>query len=1613
MGANDSLQPVLIEKVKQLIEQKFELKLQPLVIRFAHHLLKNIAFDDLVDKTESDLYGAIISLWHHINEVDPDKTSVRVFNPQVSKHGWQSSHTVIEIVRPDSAFLVDSVKMTLARLDLATHILLHGPIKIDRNDRGEISELGGKSGALTSMFHIEIDRLNDRKKITELKNELSSVLDDTELVVRDWKTMVEKLNHVIDNLEKQKSIIPLSSQLFTENMEFLRWLVDHNFTFMGYKEYDLVNIKGDVELRPTKVPGLGIFFKKERVRSVKLSEFSESARLEATKPYITILTKGNSPSRIHRPAYTDYIGIKKFDEKGKVVGEHRFTGLYTSAVYNQAVEAIPLIREKVERILEASGYYVGSYAYKALHNILENYPRDELLQAKEEDLLAVGTGVVQMQDRDMLRVFVRRDPFGRFFSCMVYITKERHTAELRKKTQEILAQYFGSTQEVEYSVYFSESSLARTHYIIRVDSNVMDIDIKKIEQNLMEASTSWDDRLSGAIVTNHGESKGLPLSKEYLQAFPRSYKEATLPDSAVADIDELERLSEDNKLGMVFYRPQEESYASKVVKLKIYYRDEPIHLSDVMPMLENLGLRVIGEAPYEIIKSTGQTYWILDFSMLHRSDKVIDIKESKERFQNAFSDIWYGRIENDGFNSLVLNTALSGREISIMRAYARYMRQVGFPFSQKYIEETLNHYPNIATLLVNLFCYRFQPSHQSDKKQDELVKKLTDQLEEVESLDDDRIIRRYMDMILGTLRTNYFQQDANSDPKSWISLKLNPKQIPEIPAPVPAFEIFVYSPDIEGVHLRGGKIARGGLRWSDRYEDFRTEILGLVKAQQVKNTVIVPVGAKGGFVCKKQHELETRDEIFNEGQRCYRQFICGLLDLTDNIIDGAVVTPDQIIKYDEDDPYLVVAADKGTATFSDLANSVSDEYQFWLGDAFASGGSNGYDHKAMGITAKGAWESVKRHFREVNIDCQSTDFTAVGIGDMAGDVFGNGMLSSKHIKLLAAFNHMHIFIDPTPNAAVSWQERKRLFDQPRSSWKDYNAELISAGGGVFSRKLKAIKLTPEMKSMLNTAKSTLTPNELIHLILTMQVDLLWNGGIGTYIKSTKESHSDVGDRSNDAVRVDGGEVRAKIIGEGGNLGVTQLGRIEYSLSGGRINTDFVDNVGGVDCSDNEVNIKIFLNSLVNNGDLTVKQRNILLQKMQEEVSRIVLDDAYQQAESISVSESQSVTVVKEQIRFIHYLEKSGYLDRNLEFLPDDETLLEREKRGEGMSRPELSVLVAYGKMYLKEKLATDSIAQEPYHAKLLTQYFPDELQRHYSDEFTSHPLSKEIIATTLANQIVNEMGCNFVARLNEETGAESIDITNAYSVVREVFSIDKIIHNVRNRDLAASSQIQYEVLVYLRRVIRRLSRWILRNQNTHQPITELVSRYKMNVEKISENLDDLLVSTEIEEHNRLAESWIESGIDPETAHWVSRLSSLNSALDITEVAEAHQTDVVKTAKLYFHLGDRLSLHWFLNQINQQVADNHWQALARSAFREDLDWQQRSLTSLVLSCSCQWDDDHAVLAGLEEWIEANSKALLRWENILREFKVGSVHEFAKFSVALRELALLNLNCTSNK
>lgn len=1613
MALKDAIPSVLLENVVSLIHTHIPKSLAPHVESFAHGLYGNMAKDDLYARTDSDLYGAALSLWNALNVTAPGEVHLRVLNPSQAKDGWQSTHSIIEIIHPDMPFLVDSVGMALNRLGITAHMVLHKPFAIGR-DTCRVSALWPVNEApldaeKVAVFAIEIDRQSSREEIRALEQEIQSVLADVAAAVNDWQAMSDTLQNTIDELPSRP--YPGDMQEFEESVNFLSYLKNHHFTLLGYRRYDLKKVQGDMELVPDLSSGLGLMNKPNAKpgQGLLMSSLSATARREAMDSSLLLLTKSRAKSRVHRPAYVDYIGIKRFDTKGNVIGEDRFLGLYASNLYNSSPREIPLLAQKVHRVMVRSGLAPKSHDYKALMNILENLPRDELIQANVDELYELARGVLQMQDRDKLKLFVRRDGFGRFLSCMVYVSKDRYNTKLRQDTQAILAKHFNSEYEVEFTTYFSESTLARTHYIVNVENNNMDVDVAAIERDLIEAARSWDDKLYSAVNTALGDDLGNRLGKKYANAFPRSYKEDVFPSSAVVDMQQLDALDDSHQLGMLFYQPQETALTDNKVRLKLFHKDEPIHLSDVLPMLENFGLRVINERPYEVITAAGETYWILDFLMTVQGGKTENLADSQDRFQQALADVWNRRLEDDGFNRIVLASGLTGREVSVIRAYAKYMRQIDATFSQAYIEETFSRYPQIADLLVKMFIRKFNPRLRT-RTLDKLLEQVNRRLDDVASLDDDRIIRRYLDLIHATLRTNFYQQSGNGTDKDYISFKFAPEQIPEMPRPLPKFEIFVYSPRVEGVHLRGGKVARGGLRWSDRREDFRTEVLGLVKAQQVKNTVIVPVGAKGGFVCKQLPTDGGREAFFAEGQACYQLFIRGLLDISDNIINGDVVPPLDVVRHDEDDPYLVVAADKGTATFSDIANAIAIEYGFWLGDAFASGGSNGYDHKKMGITAKGAWESVKRHFREMDIDCQTTPFTCVGIGDMAGDVFGNGMLLSRYTCLVGAFNHLHIFIDPTPDPQTSYAERQRLFALPRSSWEDYDKSLISEGGGIFSRQAKSIALTPQMQALLHTERQSMTPTELIQALLKAQVDLIWNGGIGTYIKSRAESHAEVGDRANDALRINGDEVQAKIVGEGGNLGCTQLGRIEYAQHGGRINTDFVDNVGGVDCSDNEVNIKILLNALVDDGEMTMKQRNRLLEEMTDEVSRIVLQDCNDQTRTISVTQVYGADQLKEQIRFIHYLEKEGKLDRELEFLPCEDELAERLAAGKPLTRPELSVLVAYAKMVLKEQLLTGEITDDAWLSQLLIAYFPAQLQQQYAERMVNHPLRGEIIATSLANELVNDMGLNFVQRMQDETGASVAEAAICYTVAREVFGLTELTRAITELNGHVSAQVQGEMLHQLRRNLRRACRWFLRHRNRALDIAQTVAFYRPVFDELKANIYHFMVESEVTELQAEAKYLMAEGVPESIAAVVANMSSLFSTMDIAQIAEQEQQSIALVAETYFKLGAQVELHWFLDQISAQPVTNHWQALARAAFREELDWQQRSLTSVVLgTCSSSCDADSII----QQWIDSNQLLLERWFHMLADFKTSQSHEFAKFSVALRELNLLILHCEGQK
>ncbi len=1383
--------------------------------------------------------GSLYSHWNFIYHRTPDEAKIHIFNPDKEKDGWESAHTVIQISHDDIPFLVDSIRIVANRFGYQIHFIIHfGGFKVRRDTHHHIIEIIpmvkiDKNVSSEAPIYIEIDRLTDEKTMEELKENISNVLSDVRLSVADWRKMVGRVEACLNDLENHPPALDQAE--LAESRDFLRWLINNNFTFLGARDYKLIGNGTNRALQIIPGSGLGVLRDETFSATSKVySELPPQARKMALSKNILIIAKTNTTSTVHREAYTDYIGVKLFNEKGELTGERRFIGLYTSTAYHSSPRQIPFLRHKVDKVLEDLGFPPDSHDGKEAVHILETLPRDDLFQATHEELLELTLGIIQLKERKRVRLLVRRDAFYRYFSCLVYVPRDIFTTELAHQMQDILMQAFKGL-ECTFTTYFSDSVLARIHFLIRVNPKTpVEYDVAEIEKQLIEVARSWSDELKDQLIEHYGEAIGLKYYNKYSKAFPASYTEDYSAPEALNDIQKIEELSKENSLGMIFTK----SNGSNLFSLKLFHAEETIILSDVLPILENMGLKIIGERPHELKFKEGKHIWINDFDMIYSVNKTIDINDLKDIFQEAFIKIWFGEAENDGFNRLVLGAYLTWQETAMLRAYTKYLRQTGFTFSQSYIERALINNAEIAKALVQLFILRFDPSYQSGGHSDpkDLLGYIEQSLDAVTSLDEDKILRRLLEVIQATLRTNYFQKTAEGNAKPYISFKFDPSLISDLPLPRPKYEIFVYSPHVEGIHLRAGKVARGGLRWSDRREDFRTEVLGLMKAQQVKNTVIVPEGAKGGFVVKKPQTAEmSRDDYFKEGIHCYSTFINGLLDVTDNIKEGVILPPSNVVRYDADDPYLVVAADKGTATFSDIANKIAQQYGFWLDDAFASGGSAGYDHKKMGITSRGVWVSVKRHFREINIDPEQDDFTVVGIGDMAGDVFGNGMLLSKHTKLIAAFNHLHIFLDPDPDPASSYAERKRLFNLPRSSWTDYKPELISSGGGVFDRSAKSIKLTPEIKHILNTRKDSMVPNELIRTMLKAPVDLIWNGGIGTFVKSTQESHMDVGDRTNDSIRIDATELNARVIAEGGNLGMTQLARIEYSLQGGIVNTDFIDNSAGVDCSDHEVNIKILLNHLVAEGKMTREQRNKLLEKMTDEVADLVLLDNFDQTQMLSLETSVAQQTMDLFRQYMNDLEKAGRLDRKLECLPDEKMLLERKANNKPLTRPEIAMLLAYCKMYLKQDILATDVPDDPFFGKYLLTAFPKPLREKYLPQMQQHSLRREIISTQLCKSITDRMGINFVERLQRETGVSIAFIIRAFSIAESVYQLDEMWYQIERLE-QVNQTIQYRMMLQIYYLIRRATRWFLRNRKPNMDIQKTIDDFAPSIIELNQTI---------------------------------------------------------------------------------------------------------------------------------------------------------------------------------
>jgi len=1568
---------------------------------FTLQLFEHVSPDDVLgnvlDGRPDELVGVVLSLWELGQQRAPGAPKIRLSRPD------PKGHTVIEIVNDDMPFLVDSLAAELHRQNAEILLVIHPIVTVRRDAAGRLSVLmppgEAPDGALRESFmHIRINaQLTAGPEAVE--SGILRVLDDVRASVEDFPRMKERCQAIAAELGKNPP--PLAAQEIGEGISFLDWLAARNFTFLGYREYSFEGEGDTAVARVLPETGLGVL-RHEPVQVFdglrNLGTLPPDVRDFLRQPVLLRVNKTNRLSTVHKPVAMDSVAVKCFDPQGRVTGERLFVGLFTAAAYSCSPLSIPLLQGKIQEVIQRAGFPPSSYDGKNLRHIIETYPRDELFQITGEELYRIALSILHLQERQRVAFFPRRDPFERFVSCLVFVPRDHYDTDMRLKLGAVLAEAYQGT--VTYSqAHITDSVLARVHIVVATKpGHIPAVDPVLVEARLAEAVRSWEDRLREALVARHGEPEGLILTRRYRHAFAASYQDRFGGEDAVFDIDRVEEALAAGGLSLHLYRPP--GAAPECLRFKVYGTPPAVPLSSILPMLENMGVKVVDENPYDVRLAPNEVnqapLWIRDFSLVTEDGAPVDLDRVREAFHEAFESVWRDELENDGFNKLVLRAGLVAREVTILRACCKYLRQAQIPFSQRYMEETLGRNPKIARALVDLFLARFDPARTADSAA--VTADLRDQivhfLDAVSNLDEDRILRRFLNLIDASLRTNFFQHGADGKPKSYLAIKLDSQAIEELPLPCPFREIFVYSPRFEAVHLRGGRVARGGIRWSDRREDFRTEVLGLMKAQMVKNAVIVPVGSKGGFVLKREVARDKRQE---EGVECYRQMMRGLLDLTDNYHGREIVPPPDVVRHDDDDPYLVVAADKGTATFSDIANGISIEYGFWLDDAFASGGSAGYDHKDMAITSRGAWESIKRHFREIGKDIQTTDFSVMGIGDMSGDVFGNGMRMSQHILLLAAFDHRHIFLDPEPDPARSWEERKRLFHKPRSSWADYDASLISAGGGVFDRSVKSIPLSAEVKGLLGLTQDEISPPMLMNAILRADVELLFFGGIGTYIKASTETHVDASDRANDLIRIDATQLRARVLGEGANLGVTQRARIEYGLRGGRLNTDFIDNSAGVDCSDHEVNIKILLGDAERNAGLTREKRDQVLSAMTDEVGHLVLRDNYLQTQAISVTHPLGAHLLDRMARLMRQLEKEGPLNRRIEFLPDEEALTERMRLRQGFTRPELAVLLSYAKMTIYDQLLDSDLPDDGYMQEDLKLYFPSLLREQYGEQIGRHRLRREIIATAVTNSMVNRVGPAFLHEIKDRTGMASADVARAYVITRDVFGLRALWGAIEGLDNKVAAEVQYKMLLECGRATERGVSWFL-GQHGAIDIAAQIDAYGPGIRGLHDALDDLLAETDLKQRSERAAGLSDSGVPADMAVRVASLPWLAPLCDIMRIARATSVPAAQVGRVYFVIGARFGFDWLRLAAGRISTDKSWNKLAVSAIVDDLFGQQAELTSRVLSAA----EKGAAESSLDAWIDARRPLVARAEQLLAELRTVGEPDLAMLAVANRAL-----------
>ncbi|MEH6649161.1 MAG: NAD-glutamate dehydrogenase [Motiliproteus sp.] len=1562
---------------------------------FEHDFTREIA-----RQATEDLYGSVLCLWDLLQKRSANKPVVRGYNPTPEDHRWYSTHSIIEVLVDDMPFLVASISMALDNAGITIHQVTHPTIRVERDKQGTLRKVLAHDEASDNaideaMMRFEIDRQPDDDAMSAEIDRVHTAVKLVRQAVEDWKPITNQLEAAIKwSSDEAKHPDTLESD---EALAFLQWLGDNHFVFLGYRFYNLEQpdkkCPDQLCLSYQEDSGLGIFRDiPEDERHIELDEYLSQL---AQTPNLLVITKSITRSPVHRPGYMDRIGVKKIDAKGKVVGEWRFYGLYASAAYHEPLAGTPVLRRKVERLLERADLPSNSHSGKNLRHLISTFPRDEMLQADYQQLEQTLMGMLECEERRQLRLFLRSDTYDRFISAQILVPRDHYDTELRLKMQQILLEAFEGHSS-EFNVRLTEHTLAQIQITVHCpNAHAKILDIDSLEARMTEAMTSWQDQLHHALSEKLGEAEANRLQRTFSNSLPVAYRDDFSPRRAVTDLQRLAELQK-NQLSTYLYRPLEE-YDS--LHFKVLGAGDSLALSDVLPILEQMGVRVLNARPYAIRCSDGNEFWVLDFRLSVAGSFDPEDSHLKEQFQQTFIHSYFGEIENDGFNELVIAAGLSWRQVMLLRAVCKYLLQLAVPFSQRYMEQTLNNNPHISRNLVKLFETRFDPDmrHSRDKRGQTLIKAIEDALEAVENLDQDRILRHYLSIIMAMLRTNFYQfADDGKNYKSYASFKLDTDAIAAAPQPRPQYEIFVYAPWVEGVHLRGGKVARGGLRWSDRREDFRTEVLGLVKAQMVKNAVIVPVGAKGGFV-PKQLPTNSREAMMAEGIRCYETFIHALLDITDNRKDGEIIPPTNVVRYDDDDPYLVVAADKGTASFSDIANRISIEYGFWLGDAFASGGANGYDHKKMGITARGGWESVKRLFLERGINCQSQPFSAVGIGDMAGDVFGNGMLLSQQTKLVAAFNHLHIFIDPDPDPASSWSERKRMFELPRSSWEDYDQALISEGGGVFSRRAKSISLSKPIQQLLGIKTTRLTPSELIQSILKAPVDLFWNGGIGTYVKAATETNDEVGDRANDALRINGSELRASIVGEGGNLGLTQRGRIEYARNGGLINTDAIDNAGGVHSSDYEVNLKILLDQEVTSQDLTEKQRNKLLASMTTEVASLVLDQNYRQSQIQSLSNRRAAVMIDDHRRLIHLLESEGRLKRKLEYLPSDEQMEELARCNMGLTRPEIAVLLAYSKLRLFDLMIEGDIGSDPDLAQELPNYFPQPIQQQYPKKLDHHPLRAELIATHISNLIGNRLGPTIIHHLQEATRCQPMDAVRALMAARDIFGIRSLWDALEAVETEIENELFSDLLLEIQQIVSRAALWLLRNNSAPLSVARMIGLYRDGVQLVLQQLPPLLAN---EQPLTPRDLLIQQAGLPDT---FLQLYRFYYPLDIVLLAHQAGQSEQQAAEAFILMENKLGLWDLRDHIEALPGNDLWERKARISLEDELD---RGLSTTVSRLLNTTDIKLPMPQRIEIWQQEHQNMLLHFQSICDEVNSQDAPNLAMLSVAVRELSLLH-------